>query len=346
MKTKEKILITLSIGLVIVGGALGVVTKGFSKWDFFKKDENEKDLPVLNDDELINSISKGIVLKNLSKGNNEIGQMTQTISYSISPNNASMEDVKVTIKYHDGSDCSSVMRVDHDQSKKEIILTNLNEFNKPIQLKVESVMDKNIYAIATIDYTKKIKSINVTSDVFVSKGFKINSKTLFIPVYSIYTKNVDLTYTLTGGNIEIVDTGEKITEIYNLGEEGINFLYQYATLIKDVVLNYANPIFDTSIKSKLPSGKTVYELTENKDIHDILIYLYTKNNGDEIPDIEDSLEYNYLQFKVKNINANVSDGTTVRCEDLLIKTTIADLDFSHYYIELEKISLELSQIVF
>lgn len=346
MKTKEKILIPLSLSLVILGGTLGVITKGFTNWNIFNKGDNEKDLPVLNDDELPNSISKGITLKNLSKGKNELGQVTQTISYSISPSNASMEDVKVTIKYYDGSDCSNVMSVNHNQNKKEITLTSLNEFNKPIQLRVESVMDKSIYAIATIDYTKKIKSVNVNSNVFVSKEYRIESKTLFAPVYSTYTKDADLTYTLSGGNIEIIDTNEKITEIYNLGEEGVDFLYQYASLIKDVVLNYANPQFDNSIKSKLPDGRVVYELTENKDIHDILIYLYTRNNGDMIPDIGDSTEYNYLQFKVKNIDVNVSDGTTSKCEDLIIKTTIADLDFSYYYVELEKINLELSQIVF
>lgn len=206
-KTK-KILLGLLLGVI----ALGAI--GFGVYQAFKDTEP----PIVETDnggvsETIES--RGVKIKLLSTRTLEDQSVEKTFSYSVEPSNATNKDVKVSALFIDGSDCSSVITTAVDKETQTITITCKGAFKQKIIVKVTSVDNPEAYAEVTLNYVKKIESIEGTiTSLYVGNGWTQNYPEQHIdttvtyadfitPTYSDFTK--DKQYTFGMKDIQIID---------------------------------------------------------------------------------------------------------------------------------------------
>ncbi len=132
-------------------------------YEVLKYPQKFKETDSLIDSEIQN-IEKGITLKLLNTVNNSDGSVDKTFKYSIQPFNATNQQVKVSAKYFDNSDCSEVLTASIDIESKTITLKCKADFNKKIYVTITSLADEAKSAQIVIDYVKKLKSISYRSD--------------------------------------------------------------------------------------------------------------------------------------------------------------------------------------
>ena len=206
-KTK-KILLGLLLGVISLGAI------GFGVHQAF----NDVETPIVETDnsgvkETIES--RGVKIKLLSTQVQADKSIVKTFKYSIEPSDASNKEVKVTALFADGSDCSSVIATSVDKNNQTITITCKGAFNQKIIVKVTSIDNPNAYANVTLNYVKKIESIEGTiTNLYVGKGWKYDTVSdhsdtsvtyadFITPTYSDYTK--DKQYTFAMKDIEIIE---------------------------------------------------------------------------------------------------------------------------------------------
>lgn len=206
-KTK-KILLAVLLGVI----ALGAV--GFGVYQAFKDTEP----PIVETDnsgvsETIES--RGVKVRLLSTRTLENDVVEKTFSYSVEPSNATNKDIKVTSTYADGSDSSQVITTSVDNQNQTITIVCNGPFKQKIIVKVTSVDNPEAYAEVTLNYVKKIESIEGTiTSLFVGNGWDFDDPQFHVdttvtyadfitPTYSDYTK--DKQYTFAMKDIEIID---------------------------------------------------------------------------------------------------------------------------------------------
>lgn len=128
-----------------------------------------------------------IEMKLLSTGTDSENHITKTFTYSVLPSNASNPSVGYTLKYADGTDCSSAIGVSIDEDSKRITLTNLTDFSKQIIFTLYSKENPSIKSSLTIDYEKKLKSLDL-KDVYYNENYQET-----IPSFS---DSINATYSL------------------------------------------------------------------------------------------------------------------------------------------------------
>ena len=205
-KTK-KILLAVLLGVI----ALGAV--GFGVYQAFNEET-----PVVETDNYGVSetiVSRGVKVRLLSTRTLENDAVEKTFSYSVEPNNATNKDIKVTSAYVDGSDSSQVITTSVDNQHQTIKVVCNGPFKQKIIVKVTSVDNPEAYAEVTLNYVKKIQSIEGTiTSLHVGQGWDVNFEGSHIdtsvtyadfitPIYSDYTK--DKGYTFAMKDIQIID---------------------------------------------------------------------------------------------------------------------------------------------
>lgn len=205
-KTK-KILLAVLLGVI----ALGAV--GFGVYQAF----NEETPVVETDNSGVSETieSRGVKIRLLSTRTLENDAVEKTFSYSIEPSNATNKDVKVTSAYVDGSDSSAVITTSVDSSTQTITVVCNGPFKQKIIVKVTSVDNPEAYAEVTLNYVKKIESIEGTiTSLYVGNGWEYDYESDHIdtsvtyadfitPTYSDYTK--DKQYTFAMKDIQIIE---------------------------------------------------------------------------------------------------------------------------------------------
>lgn len=205
-KTK-KILLAVLLGVI----ALGAV--GFGVYQTF----NEETPVVETDNSGVSEtiVSRGVKVRLLSTRTLENDAVEKTFSYSIEPSNATNKDIKVTSAYADGSDSSQVITTSVDNQHQTIKVVCNGPFKQKIIVKVTSVDNPEAYAEVTLNYVKKIESIEGTiTSLHVGQGWDVNFEGSHIdtsvtyadyitPTYSDYTK--DKQYTFAMKDIQIID---------------------------------------------------------------------------------------------------------------------------------------------
>ena len=205
-KTK-KILLAVLLGFI----ALGAI--GFGVYQAF----NEETPVVETDNSGVSEsiVSRGVKIRLLSTRTLENNAVEKTFSYSVEPSNATNKDVKVTSAYVDGSDSSAVITTSVDTASKTITVVCKGAFKQKIIVKVTSVDNPEAYAEVTLNYVKKIESIEGTiTSLYVGNGWTQNYPEQHIdttvtyadfitPTYSDFTK--DKQYTFAMKDIQIID---------------------------------------------------------------------------------------------------------------------------------------------
>ena len=205
-KTK-KILLGLLLGVI----ALGAI--GYGTYQVLNEDT-----PIVETDnggvsETIES--RGVKVRLLSTRTLEDERVEKTFSYSIEPSNATNKDIKVTSAYADGSESGQVITTSVNSADQTITITCNGPFKQKIIVKVTSVDNPEAYAEVTLNYVKKIESIEGTiTSLHVGNGWDLNYEgyhkdttvtyaDYITPTYSDYTK--DKQYTFGMKDIQIID---------------------------------------------------------------------------------------------------------------------------------------------
>lgn len=138
---------------------------------------------------------KGITMKLLSTETLDNGTVVKSFAYAIVPSNATNQAVTATAQYVTGESCEDALQVEVEEETKTIRLTCLKAFNKQIEIEISSIANKKATAIVTIDYVKKLLSIEGKEEWQIV-GTKENDtiETLdpmqfFDVEYSAYTKD-------------------------------------------------------------------------------------------------------------------------------------------------------------
>lgn len=138
-----------------------------------------------------------IEMKLLSTGTDSENHITKTFTYSVLPSNASNPSVGYTLKYADGTDCSSAIGVSIDEDSKRITLTNLTDFSKQIIFTLYSKENPSIKSSLTIDYEKKLKSLDL-KDVYYNENYQETIPSFSDSINATYSLfSIDKRYTYT-----------------------------------------------------------------------------------------------------------------------------------------------------
>lgn len=172
---------------------------------------------VINDSEKPSSsstheiISRGIEARMLSSTTNSYGEKDQVFAYSFTPANATNQEIEVSLKYADNTDCTSVMNYTLDSENKKITLSCKAAFAKKINVVLKSKANTNATATIILDYVKKTKSLVLKESSFsfgkLSKGDSLSLSPLsFVsPTYSIFTKDKNYTFKTKVNGLTIQD---------------------------------------------------------------------------------------------------------------------------------------------
>ncbi len=295
--------------------------------------------------------TNGIQLKLLNSSLNSYGEKDQTFTYTISPYNASNQDVDVTLTYIDGTDCSNVMSYTLDSQTRTITLSCKADFDKKITCKLVSKANSNAFSEVTIDYVKKVKRIYLDTEEY---------------------------NTMTIGDTGAEDDGDNVVRGYvNVIKD---FTIEYSTFTKDQTYNirlkeadkfkifyYDN--YQTEIKAYLDSDPTLVASLENY-INDLVLnprnYSYEDLwdlDADDIDKWHNTLlnEYSrgydpyktpWIYFKIDSVSSYVFEDTnthqTYQCDSNLnyIIALVIHGDMSKYYVNVESMEVENSSLEF
>ena len=296
--------------------------------------------------------SNGIDLKLLNTTTNSSGEKDQTFSYTITPSNASNQDVIINLTYIDDTDCSSVMSYILDTENKTITLSCKSDFNKKIKCKITSKANSAAFSELTIDYVKKIKSIYLADDDYnsiiigesskddidgdnVTTGY-INVIKDFTIVYSKYTKDQEY-------NI-VLKEAPKFTFDMNYASDS-NQIKKYLnedTTLKSSLEDYVN---DLVLNPKIYKVEDLWDLKADniERWHKYLLDEYIKGFDENTPRPE---------FTIDSIKDYVFEDTiskqTYKC-DTSYKYTIELVitgDLSKYYIDVDSLTSETNTLDF
>lgn len=221
-----------------------------------------------NQNETVNK-NESMTLKLLKTSTNSDGSVTKVFGYTIKPDNASDHSVKVSAKYKDNTSCDNVVVVTTSSQDHTISVTVKEDFSKQIILTVTSNLSPNVSAQLTIDYEKKLLSIEDLKDTIQIGGLSMSPaeadhfvtnwnnddemSKLFTPSYSKYTIDKSYTYK-TIYNSAVYDE----TFINQNFEE--EWLESIGTYLLDVLKN-----------KKQPTAAELWNLNNSNDYHSWLV---------------------------------------------------------------------------
>ena len=210
---------------------------------------------VINDSEKPSSsstheiISRGIEARMLSSTTNSYGEKDQVFTYSLTPSNASNQEVEISMAYSDETDCSEVMEYSLDAANKQVTLSCKAPFSKQINVVLKSKANENATATIVLDYVKKLKKVTFKTDDFIyvndyayksSEYTKISSfqpESFFTPEYSVYTKDANYSYSL---HISELTLSEKTVDLSD------DFISTFANNVKSRVNSGSRQYFRSS----------------------------------------------------------------------------------------------------
>lgn len=284
-------------------------------------------------------VNNGVTLRMLSTNNNADGSVTKTFSFTVTPANATNQNVTAVAKYKDATDCSAVVTVSVNNTSKTIAITCKAAFAKQVIVTVTSSDNSSATGTVTLDYVKKLLSMTDKTDgadyYYYGNGYtsatsgyasSLAPTALMTPSYSVYTKDKTYTYTTTVTSIELDET---------------NFSSSYLSKVAstDAYDNLAIFLEQQLVAKSTAStfdAQTIWNMSSSNYWHSFL-----KDVGSATP--TDSS--NYICYIVSmNITCD-QDSTKSISGDYSFAISLKN-DYSTYSVSVDSISLETGAIEF
>ena len=313
-KTKRKLLI---IGLTFLSVGAISTTLGFT----LHQSQNQYNETISSNIE-----ENGVLVRLLSTTEKD-GVITKTFTFSITPSNATNQNVTAKAAYKDNSDCSSVLTVSVDNNAKTISVSCKCAFNKQIIVTITSSANQNKSATITCDYYKKVLSLEgkdkLTIGYVDDEGNSESSLSSFdildmiTPQYSIFTKDYD--YEFVVENVTLTPILGEMTYCGSLS----------TTLIKEVENKMAEILLQR-IKDggSYLTSEEIYNLSSNNAWHSALNEMHGNNDDDygayfhltaTYKVMEENIYYTY-ENKMLSASFDPYDGTgTVQVDSVTLE---------------------------
>ena len=214
MKKLGTIFLTLLVSTLLVGvfvpminkGSGGKVADGFDKWLNGNLDTDKPSTPS-QDNPSVTVEEQGINVQHLKNSKTTEGYEVRTFSYAVKEKYSTDSSITASLTYVDGTDCSDIMTMEIDETKKEISLTCKGAFSKQILLSLVSKSNPEAKALIKVDYVKRLLTFKQrSSDIRFGGDEKTNNvneltyHSLLNATYSsVYSKDKDYSFIGTFG---------------------------------------------------------------------------------------------------------------------------------------------------
>ena len=152
--TSKKVIACLSVAaLLAVGVGIGIKSNGFTNWDTGTWFSSEiKEAPEKGN-MTAEVKATGMQVKRLSSVTNEQGHVTNTYSYSISPENATRKEMTISIAWNGEkqADIGEVLTVAIDSSAQTFSITKLQDFDVQAKATIQSTANEDVKAEILVD---------------------------------------------------------------------------------------------------------------------------------------------------------------------------------------------------
>lgn len=273
----------------------------------------------------------GINLKMLSSNDNEYGELTYIFEYQIIPENATIQEISLSLTYEENNKqiSNNEFNYDIDQFNKTITLICHKAFDKVIILTITSTQNQNASASVKLHYRKKILDLDYQYEYYSIGGnsshnnlkdFKASS---FVkPTYSIYTK--DENYTFKPKSFALLYESEE----YDInGSLPSTFINSLISLLNRKFLNQEETI----------TAQEIWNLTDDNNVHSKLSKISKLN-----------YESNYISLLFQDAEYYCVEKPEITINDpqSLSITFYLDFDFTNFTINTEQIKIEMEEIIF
>ena len=293
-------------------------------------------------------VNKGIVVKKLNSSTNQDGSITQTFTFSVEPEDATSDLVKVDVTYKDGSPCNDVLTATVDNDNNIISVTCKNAFSQQIILTVTALSDDSVSASVNIDYLQRwpIATAKNEEDLY-DKPFMIGTElngddvnyfpedivdftSLFDIDYGVYSKAK--TYSYSGISSDGTITGKVVDLSNTISEE-----------MKEKMVKAAWTLLCKMNNEKLSWSK---ELIWNLiDTNEYKTALYNSMVSYDYEDCSSYIELEYTRFDLMYKDEEETELTIGTLDKVKFRINICS-DYSSLTNGINKINLQLEEILF
>lgn len=327
------ILTTLILGGIGVGGYYAVN-------HFIESSEQDKQTDPLQ-------------LKMLSESVLDDGTIRKVLSYTITPEDATNKEVKVTAEYEDGSLCDDVVSCWTSTSNLQIGLDFKSDFDKKIIITITSAYDSKIKTTITCDYEKDLVDFKMKKneggkvlyklDIGYNEG-EANSLTIdnFIDItYSKYTLDKDYTFKLELDYFQL--HSDNYGEFQALEQSGI---YPH---ISSFLSN--NSPFYTLLKTKLlelnslPTAEELWNLSVEEDYSDEWHSFLLDTKGYNIWSYNLKGYFKAYDGNTELYSVEICNDDETHSEGFNLFFDFSNIDYSEFVIPTESIAVENNYLI-
>lgn len=290
--TGVKALCSALIILLIATIGIAIPSKGFTDWSKFKKnpqvEQPDKPGVVKPDSGLIidQIVANGMLLSTGTAAADEDGNMSQLFTATITPSNATNKEVDWAIAFKNpDSEWATGKNIDDyvtvtptSDGALTATVTCKATFGEQIELTVTSRSNPEAYAVASVDYAKRLQSASVTVSGDENYIFDASSSAVTIKLFGLeQTKNFTLgtiAYVSEPTDGQSVSAKTFARSLGTMSPEDSSVTVSYRIVASDELKAAYAGTASGSVEISAPTEYTILEALFNVDL-----YVYKINTG-------------------------------------------------------------------
>lgn len=306
-----KALCSVLIVLLLATIGIAIPSKGFTDWSKFKHNKPQVEQPdkpgvVKPDSGLIidQIVANGMLLSTGTAAADEDGNMSQLFTATITPSNATNKEVDWAIAFKNpDSEWATGKNIDDyvtvtptSDGALTATVTCKATFGEQIELTVTSRSNPEAYAVASVDYAKRLQSASVTVSGDENYIFDASSSAVTIKLFGLeQTKNFTLgtlAYVPEPTDGQSVSAKTFARSLGTMSPEDSSVTVSYRIVASDELKAAYARTASGSVEISAPTEYTILEALFNVDL-----YVYKSNTGSK------GCQYYELTSSWNNISA-------------------------------------------
>lgn len=313
-----KALCSVLIVLLLATIGIAIPSKGFTDWSKFKKnpqvEQPDKPGVVKPDSGLIidQIVANGMLLSTGTAAADEDGNMSQLFTATITPLNATNKEVNWAIAFKNpDSEWATGKNIDDyvtvtptSDGALTATVTCKAAFGEQIELTVTSRSNPGAYAVASIDYAKRLQSASVTVSGDENYIFDASSSAVTIKLFGLeQTKNFTLgtiAYVPEPTDGQSVSAKTFARSLGTMSPEDSSVTVSYRIVASDELKAAYAGTASGSVEVSAPTEYTILEALFNVDL-----YVYKSNtSGKGCQYYELTSSWNNISAALRNLSGH------------------------------------------
>lgn len=313
-----KALCSVLIVLLLATIGIAIPSKGFTDWSKFKKnpqvEQPDKPGVVKPDSGLIidQIVANGMLLSTGTAAADEDGNMSQLFTATITPSNATNKEVDWAIAFKNpDSEWATGKNIDDyvtvtptSDGALTATVTCKATFGEQIELTVTSRSNPEAYAVASVDYAKRLQSASVTVSGDENYIFDASSSAVTIKLFGLeQTKNFTLgtiAYVPEPTDGQSVSAKTFARSLGTMSPEDSSVTVSYRIVASDELKAAYARTASGSVEISAPTEYTILEALFNVDL-----YVYKSNtSGKGCQYYELTSSWNNISAALRNLSGH------------------------------------------